>query len=150
MEDGRTGSVYTSVLVPDFDAPLSASSLVLNAAPSPRTGETGRLSDLMPVLPTSRRTFSAADSLMAFLRVHQPAGRVVPARAITSIRNARDEIVATDALDLDGTSTGPVWTADYEVVVPIDTLEPGDYLLTADVTAGERTLRREIRFRMDR
>jgi hypothetical protein len=148
-DDGRAGSVYTSVEVPPFDAALSVSGLVLNAMPSPIRGATGSLSELLPVVPTTRRAFSLADSVMAFLRVYQPAASAGPARVTTRLTNARDEVVATDTLDLGGGVTGATWTADYEVVLPIDTLTPGDYLLTADVVAGGRSARRALRFRME-
>jgi VWFA-related protein len=149
-EDGRTASVYTSVDVPAFDAPLSVSGLILNAAPPPAAGQTSDLSDLVPVVPTSRRTFSAADTVMAFLRVYQTAGRVTAARVVATLRNARDEVVSSDTLALEGRTTGSRWTADYEVALPINTLEPGDYLFTTDVAAGDRSERRTVRFLIER
>jgi VWFA-related protein len=148
--DGRTGSVYTSVDVPAFDAPLSVSGFVLNATPSPMTGETGGVLDLLPVAPTSRRVFRVGDAVIAFLRVHQQANAVAPVRVTTTLRDTTDEIEATDALDLDGRITGSMWTGEYDVALPIETLDPGEYLLTADVTAGARTARRELRFRVER
>jgi VWFA-related protein len=148
-DDGRTGSVYTSVEVPAFDDGWFVSGLVLNAVPSPIRGETSSLAGLLPVVPTARRTFRDADAVMAFLRVTQEAATAVPARVTTSLANARGEIVATDALDLDAPVSGTRWSADYEVVLPVDTLRPGDYLMTADVAAGARSARRVLRFRME-
>jgi len=58
----QRGSVYTFVDVPDFsEQPLSLSGIVLGATPGPLSAPKDAFAGLLPIVPTARRTFAAAD-----------------------------------------------------------------------------------------
>jgi VWFA-related protein len=145
--DRRAASVFTYVDVPDFasDA-LSASGLVLGATSSPRIPGAKAIASLTPVVPTSRRTFSARDRVTAFVRVYQarpPFAVVTLAMRITDTNN---EVVAERTESADGRPLGRLNAADYQVDLPIDELTPGEYLLTMEAAREGATVQRAIRF----
>jgi hypothetical protein len=88
--EGRAASVFTYVDVPDFAGDmLSASGLVLSAAPSRVTG-TRAIAGLTPIVPTSRRTFAVTDRVTAFLRIYRarpPFAAVTITTRITDMNN---------------------------------------------------------------
>jgi hypothetical protein len=49
---------------------------------------------------------------------------------------------------LDGPASRGSLGADYRFDVPVSGLEPGEYLLSVDVAAGDRNAQRAIRFTM--
>ena len=147
---GRTGSVYTWAEVPDFArAPLSLSGIVLSAAPGTVSGPRDAFVDILPVVPTARRKFAAADRVMAFVRLYQGGSRpLAPLDVATRLVNDRVEEVAGEQKRFDAASFGKERAADYRFVVPTDRLPPGEYLLTVDATSGTSTTRRTSRFQV--
>jgi hypothetical protein len=146
--DGRTGSVYTYAEVPDFRGDdLALSGLVLSVVPSPRTAPATAFTDQVPVTPTARRTFSDTDRATAWIRVHR---RNDAAGSITMrITNERNEPVV-ERTDVVETRPGKgVSTVDHLFDLPLERLGRGEYLLTAEVAAGEDTARRDVRFRVE-
>jgi hypothetical protein len=144
--EGTTASVYTHVEVPDFaDERLSVSGLAIGATPSPMTAPRDAFEDLMPVVPTARRTFGRADRVTAFLRAYQ-LGTRTPVGATVHLRmvDATDVTVVeeTHTLTADAFGSG---SADVLLPLPLDRLRPGEHLLAVDVTAGERTVARHVR-----
>ena len=149
-DDGREGSVYTSVEVPDFDdEELSLSGLMLNAVPAPMAAAAEAMSSLVPAPPTARRAFRPSDRAMAFLRVFQKGDKPLSATVNAAVTNVRDEIVANDTQQLDGTPAGRRSNADYQIGLPLASLGPGEYLLTVRVVAGDHTRQRQLRFRVE-
>src|SRR5690606_36623210 len=72
---GRTGSVYASDTVPDFaDEDLSLSGVVMERAGS-GAALPDALTDLLPIVPTTVRTFRVDDNVAAVLRIHQHGRR---------------------------------------------------------------------------
>jgi VWFA-related protein len=143
------GSVYVDVAVPDFrkDA-VSMSGVVMNSAlaalpVAPRRA----VRDLVPLDPTSERTFTAADIITAFVRVYQGgntplnavplAARIVDAKG-TSMFNQKATLAAA-GFDANR-------SAEYQLRLPLSTLKPGVYLLTFETTVGKTTARRDVRF----
>jgi VWFA-related protein len=146
----RTGSVYCDLDVPDFTKPpLSLSGLVLSATPALVVAPRDRLASLVPVMPTTRRTFSAGDGVTVFLRVYQGGRNALAAVTMTArILDSRGIPVfdTTNALPADRFST--VRSADYRLAPPLAPLTPGLYLLTLEAKLGNRTVRRDLRFTM--
>ena len=102
---------------------------------------------LMPVEPTARREFSAADRVAAFLRVYQ-GGRL--ALASVTVRARILDAQNTAVLDADRTLAAALFeghrAADYYLDLPVANLKPGPYLLTLEATMGKRRERRDVRF----
>jgi hypothetical protein len=145
--DARAGSVYTYVDVPDFaDERLSLSGLVIGATPAPLTAPRDAFRDLMPVVPTARRVFGRADRVTAFLRAYQLGARTpLPAAARLRIVDANDAPVVDETQTLAADVFGSSRAADVLLPVPLARLGAGEHLLAVDVTAGERTVSRQVR-----
>jgi hypothetical protein len=148
---GKTGSDHTDVEVPDFSkGEVSLSGVVLSVTPNAISEPKGALQAVIPVVPTTRRDFSAVDRVTAFLRVYQgkPRGKTKaePAALTARIQDANDRTVfhATETLGPDRLSAARA--ADYRVDLPIDRLPPGPYLLSIEAAAGRTSLRRDVRF----
>jgi VWFA-related protein len=143
--DGRTASVYTYAEVPDFRGDdLSLSGFVLSVAPPPRTAPLDAFRDQIPVVPTARRSFRATDRATAWLRIHR---RNDAAGSVTmSITNERNENVLRRTDVIEQRPGKGVSAMDHQFDLPLDTLAPGEYLLTAEAVAGGDTARRNVRF----
>jgi hypothetical protein len=145
---GRTGSVYTDLVVADFrKAPLALSGLVLSAEPAVKAAPRDVLAALVPVVPTTARAFVPSDRVAAFVRIYQGGTR--------SLQAVKLEAVLTDGRggyhQVRGDQLAPAQfsahrEADCTVDLPLATLTPGPYLLTVRAAAGERTAERHIRF----
>jgi hypothetical protein len=147
--DGRLASVYTSVDVPDFsNGPLALSGVVLSATPGPKAAPRDAFRNLMPVIPTSRRTFGPADHVTSLVRAYRRNADGGDLFATARITDTNDVIVAEDSASL-ALEAGRLATADYGVTLPTGTLPPGDYLLTVHIRDGDRTIDRAVRFRME-
>jgi VWFA-related protein len=144
----KRGSVYVDVEVPDFaKAPVSLSGVALNAMPGVPFGPSDPVKGLIPVTPTSERTFSRIDRVSAFLRVYQGGNaRLEPVTITTRIVDTRDtsKFERTETLGADRFATRRA--ADVPFALPLAQLVPGEYLLTFEATLGKITSRREVRF----
>jgi hypothetical protein len=145
--DGRTGSVYCDVDVPDFRSQdLSLSGLVLEAVPGVASAPKGGLADLLPIVPTTMREFAGDTAVTAFLRAYQGGARaVVPVQMTARITDARDATVWAVKAPLPPADRSSR-AADCRLELPMAGLSPGPYLLTVEVAAGARTVRRDLRF----
>jgi VWFA-related protein len=162
----KTGSVYYDLEVPDFQArPLSLSGLLLTSDPKPVSTDTDRIKAYVPVAPTARRTFSAADRVTAFARLYQggqtsaavpdpdpsrrrQSGPVLQTVQLSilvtdsqgTVRFRRAEAVASDMFGSNDRM------AEFRMDVPLKDLTPGEYLLTLDATSSRGAARRDVRF----
>jgi hypothetical protein len=142
------GSVYTFVDVPDFaQRPLSLSGIVLTVSPpAPSAGADG-LTGWLPVVPSVRRDFARTDRATAFARVYQSRkDPVQPATVAARIERADGKVEADDVVSLPADRFAANRGADHRVALPVDRLEPGEYLLTIEARKGQYTARRGLRF----
>ena len=142
------GSVYTFVDIPDFaKQPLSLSGLVLAVSPGVSSAGREAFANLLPIVPTTQREFARTDRATAFLQVYQEAGRPpLPASVTARITSTSDRVVWDQVADLGADRFASGRGADYRQDLPLERLEPGEYLLTIDATQGPRTVRRGLRF----
>jgi VWFA-related protein len=147
--DGRNGSVYTSVEVPDFAQPLSLSGIVVHATPSPAVAPPDGLGDVLPFTPTARRTFQKTDKAAAFLRIYQRARTFSPTSVKTTITSTTGAVVAAVDERVQGAAAGAGSASDYEVDLPLTDLSAGEYLITITASLGNRTAQRQLRFRVE-
>jgi hypothetical protein len=146
---GRSGSVYVEAVVPNFARePLSLSGVVLSATGGAPSMPAGAFHPLVPLDPTSRRSFSAADQVRAFFQVYQGgSGRLQPVDLEIRITDARDSVVSRTREPLaPDRFAGDHRGADYGFELPLSRLQPGRYLLTVEVSRGGRSARRDIPF----
>jgi len=140
---------YTFAEVPDCAGEaLSLSGLVLNVTPAAPGAPRNAFVDLMPIVPTARRVFRRTDQIAGFARVYRKkwtSATVVTVR----ITDERSAIVTTWSAPLDGPPNRTAHGADYDFDVPVAGLARGEYLLSVDVEAGDRTVRRAVRFTVE-
>jgi hypothetical protein len=144
----RRGSVYTYVDVPDFSQqPLSLSGIVLGAAAGPLSVPKDAFASLLPLVPTARRTFAAADRVTALVRVYEASKKpAIPATVTTRIVDANDRVVSNDTVTIAADRFKDAHAVNHRIELPFSTLARGDYLLTIETSAGELAARRGLRF----
>jgi hypothetical protein len=144
------GSLYHDVDVPDFSrAPVALSGLILSAEPRPVVAPADALKSILPVVPTSRRTFVTTDRVTVFTRVHQGGkAPIAPVRLRLTLRNASNVQVAEQWHEVDPSHFTTARFADVVLDVPIARLLPGQYLLTVEGTIGTNAVRRYSRFEL--
>ena len=145
--EGRTGTVFVDVEVPDFArSPLSLSGLVLQRGSAARVADRV-IASLIPVAPTTVREFSTADEVTVFLRVYQGGkGRVVPVRMLAKVTNERNNVTSNQDAVIEASDFGDTRSADYRVMLPVAHLAPGRYILEVEAQSGARRLKRSARF----
>jgi VWFA-related protein len=142
--EGRAGSVFMDVDVPDFaKEELAFSGVLVERTPSRTVANPAELTSVTSVRPTAARIFASTDRIRATLRVYQKEKRSVKLTA--RVVNERDESVfgRTDDLEAAAFANG---AADYQLEVPIAPLPSGQYLLTIEATAAGKRLTRDVRF----
>ncbi|HEU4937191.1 MAG TPA: VWA domain-containing protein [Vicinamibacterales bacterium] len=146
----RSGSVYTYVDVPDFaEEPLSMSGVVLSVVPAWPTAPSQGFPDLLPIVPTTRRDFAPTDRVSAFVRVYQKANEPPqPASVKAQILDVNGRVVTSDAAALEPHQFARNHSADYRIRLPIDRLNPGEYLFNIEATRQQTTVPRSVRFRI--
>jgi VWFA-related protein len=148
--EGTNASVFTYISVPPFDtAPLSLSTLVLGTAAGTVAGPRELLDQLIPIVPTTQRTFSAADAVIGFLRVYQGTVRRDPLQTVelrSTVIDASGKPVAGQSVSLGPEQFATARSADQFFSLPLTGLAPGEYLLTVEARMGERQAGRAVRF----
>jgi VWFA-related protein len=147
---GRTGSVYSSVTIPDFvKEPLTLSGVVLSRLPPPGAVANDPLGHIVPVIPTALREFAPTDRVTAFARIYQggkaPTG---PVRLTTRLvdEGGREVFGATTPLGADDFLDARA--ASYRFELPLARLAPGAYLLSLEATSGKTTIQRTVTLRV--
>jgi hypothetical protein len=145
--EGKSGSVFVDVDVPNVSkTPLSMSGLLLQLSPAPPVADKA-IAALIPVNPTTLRTFAPHDDVVIYAKVYQGGkGRVLPVKMSAKVTNARDDAVSRQDLVLEPEQFGAARAADYRVQLPLAHLEPGDYLFEVEAKSGAPLARRTVRF----
>jgi VWFA-related protein len=144
----KSGSVYCDLDVPDFaNAPLSLSGVVFSVLPAVTSGPKNALASILPVVPTTLRQFTNTDLVTALVRTYQGGkGAVVPVTLDVRIVDGKDAKVfeTTEPLTADRFAKGRA--AEYSLAVPIAQLKTGPHLLTIEAKAGDKSVKRDVRF----
>jgi hypothetical protein len=146
------GSLYYDVDVPDVSrAALSLSSVVLSVSPGPVVAPADALAGVLPVVPTTRRTFTVGDNVSAFVRVYQGGKRAVsPLTLRLQLQDEAGRPIMERSQDLPAATFNAARSADVRVEVPVARLARGVYLLTIDAGTAASPVRRALRFQVDR
>jgi VWFA-related protein len=142
---GASGGVFLQVEVPDFSkARLSLSGLVLGLT---KTGQQDGVADLLPIAPTTARSFPRSGQAAAFVRIYQ-GGKdpLVPVQMHLRILDAAQRAVIDQTMTFDPGRFAPGRAADCPFQLPLDRLADGEHLLTVEASAGKETARRDVRF----
>lgn len=144
----RRGSVYTYIDVPDFSRlPLSVSTVALESSAAPPLASSGTARSVLPLRPTTVRSFTSEQTLSAFVRVYQGSrgemGTVIVAGRVTDadgkVVRELSKRVAADEFDSDRR---------HDVIWPValEGMPGGDYVLTFEVTKDGDMSRSEVAF----
>jgi hypothetical protein len=145
----RIGGLFYTIDVPDFLAQtVTVSGIVLGREPAEGSSLPRVLKGLVPIVPTTARTFGKSDEITAFFRVYQ--GRnVTPAPVTLSVRVLDDQ--GATSLDvnelLDPDRFTPTGAAEYRLRLPFERLATGRHLLTIEArVAGRTSPKRDVPF----
>jgi VWFA-related protein len=148
-EMGTVGTLRLPVEVPALaTAPLALTGLVLGLPPGgpERVAHREAISDLVPLQPTTRRTFTPQDSLRVFVRAFSsaPASLRFELKLVSGAKVVQTPHVTV--LPTAGMTEG----RDCLAVVPLATLSPGEYILEFIATApNKRQAARVVGFRVE-
>ena len=144
---GFSGSVFTTITVPDFAREaLSLSGVAVGWAEGRSIGGRETLTSILPFAPTTVREFAASDHVGALMRVHQRSGRAVAVLLETQILNADEVVMASESTTLPATAFTGNTGVEHRYEMPLRPLAPGEYLLRFGASAGERRVTRDVRF----
>jgi VWFA-related protein len=149
--DGKSGSVFVDVEVPNFAKDsLSMSGLLVERRPAAAVRDKA-IAALIPVSPTTLRAFTKDDAVDVFAKVNQGGkGRLLPVKMSAKVTDARNEIVSRYDLVLEPEQFGAARGAEYRVGLPLAHLDPGDYLFEVEARSGAPLVRRTVRFSIAR
>ena len=147
-----SGSLYYDLDVPDFsDAGVSLSGLVFSVTPAMPIAPQDGLKNVIPIIPTTQRTFRSTDQASAFVRLYQ-GGRNPPVEVPLriQIRNDEDLMVLDRRDNVAPSSFGVTRAADLNIALPIGRLKSGEYLLSIEATVPQKpgVVKRDVRFRI--
>jgi hypothetical protein len=136
--------------VPDFGgSALSLSGVTLTATPNVPSAPKDRLLQVIPVVPTARRDFTATDRVSAYLQVYQGGRRpLAPVSVRVRIVDGQAAEVLDSVRTLEPAQFSGNRAAHYRLDLPVASLRPGAYLLALEATMGKSRARREVRFRV--
>jgi VWFA-related protein len=144
---GRKGSVFADLEVPDFErAPLSLSGVVLGNGNAKAPAD-AHVANLIPVVPMTVRTFTARDTVVAFMRIYRrEKDKPAAGRIVATIVDDREKEVLERESPLDGASSSGAGGMAYRFDLPLGEMTPGGYLLRFDVSSGKTQASRSVRF----
>ena len=143
----RTGSAYMSVTIPDFQKDALGLSGVVLARDTPlRADSMNPVAALIPFVPTTERAFTRDDRVTSFLRVYQGGKKpVVPVDLIVRMVNEADRVVFDQAFALGAERFVRARGTDHTFGLPLERLEPGEYLVTFEARTAGQLVRRDLR-----
>ena len=144
----KSASVYGDVVVPDFASEkVSLSGVVLTSMQAPVAAGQESLKSLLPVVPTSERTFRRGEDVTVFCRAYQGKGKLAPLTIQTHVVDAADHVVGdsmqTLGLDKIDASTR---AGDIRFQLPIAQLPAGPYNLSIEAFGTSSSAKRDVRF----
>jgi hypothetical protein len=144
---GLAGTASTIVEVPDFvGEPLTLSGVLLRRQ-TPLEVSASPIDDLVPFTPTAERAFASAERVLAHLRVYQGGDDMMrPVQVAARITGAEGRTVFQQALDVPADWFGIQQVSEYELALPLEGFEAGDYLLTIEATLRDIRRSRDVRF----
>lgn len=147
-----SGSLYHDIDVPDLSkVPVMFSGFFFSATPGPVVAPRDFLQPIVPVVPTTRRTFTEKHRVTAFARLYQ--GKKTPlvpmtVRVLLTDQFGKTAMETWEDVGRDRFTAGR--SADIQVDLPVDRVAGGEYLLALEAKLGGVTARRETRFAVER
>jgi VWFA-related protein len=147
-DSGLASSVFAQLAIPPFaDVPLSLSNLILGTRER-EEGPADAAAPLIPIVPTTQRTFRRADRVWSFMQVYQGTERKDDLQAVavrTTVVDDRDQLFYDRSLTLTPAEFVKR-RADVRIILPLANLPPGRYVFRIDATLGQRIASRGVPF----
>ena len=145
---GLVGSVHAYVDVPDFDsARLSLSGMVVFDKRAPTAAPADSLGGILERAPTTRREFRRFDNVSALARIYQKSGERPKATTVVfRVLDAQLREVSSMPMNVTAGEFDKTNSAEARFTLPLDTLEPGAYVLRLDASMDGANTRRDLRF----
>jgi hypothetical protein len=152
-DTARTASVFTQLTIPAYATePLALSPIVFGAGPGTATAPPDFVNGLLPVAPTTQRTFGRTEQAAVFARIYQGTLRSEPTQPVqvrARIIDTQDRAVLDQTLDFPAQEFAATRDADCGLLLPITSLPAGEYLFSLEATMGARRAGRAVRFRVE-
>jgi VWFA-related protein len=146
---GPAGSVYYDLDVPDIRrAPLSLSGLVFGRDSGVPASPAGRFLAVLPLVPTTVRTFENSDRVRAFLEVSQGRGQPESIALTASIRDPSGVIAWQESQSFDPGAFSGRRTAGHGFNLALAGLRNGVHVLRVEAKRGSTQVSQQITFRM--
>ncbi len=165
---GKTGSVYYDLDVPDFTAQsLSMSGLLVTSSVKPVSTATDRIRHYVPVSPTAKRSFEATERVTVFARIYQggstsaaapantrsqsrmPAATAAPVQINVTITDAQGVVRVRQTEPAPRDVFGADGAAEFSLPLPLSTLPRGEYLFTLEAAGPRGRAVRYLRFTVE-
>jgi VWFA-related protein len=146
---GETGSVYGYVDIPNYVSELvSLSGILLYMNPAEPMGQLNdALHEPIAVMPTPRRQFARGDHVAAWLQICQGLQRsVMPGYVYAEILDENEQRVFHQETRTLATDVGANRAMNMSLALPLETLDPGQYVLSVEARQGNASARRDVRF----
>ena len=148
-ERGKRGSVFASVVVPDFTRdPISLSGIIVQSKPLPLAAPADVVKDLAPLVPVNTRQFTTRNSVDTWTRIHQGGGNTAlrDVDVLTTVKDTSGAVRIERRATLAADQFRLNRFADYQFTLPAG-LDAGEYLLTIGATsAAGQSASRSVRF----
>jgi len=132
----QDGSVFVDVDVPDFPhASLSMSGVAVESSDAHSSASSRDLAALIPIVPTTERSFDRSAGVRTFLRIYQgDASAPAPVTLRTVIRDRENADVFTQSSTIDASTFKPTGSVDVPFTLPLSRLPPGPYVISFEAT----------------
>ena len=148
----RTGSVYASVTVPNFERvalAVSGAQIVRGTSGSSDPAATD-LSLPWPAGVTTRRVFRQNEAISAVVRVSQRGTQRPGLVSIaTIIEDSEGTEISRESRELPAELFATHRIVEHRTTLPLTQLQPGEYLLTFEARTGNQIERSLVRFTVD-
>jgi hypothetical protein len=102
---------------------------------------------LLPIVPTTRREFTPADRVSAFVRVYQQSKTPAPVEVRVGIVDEAGAVLMDRVENIPAESFAGDNSSDVTFELPLSRLRSGSYLLTIETPGRNNTvIRRDVRF----
>lgn len=140
ITDGRVGSVFHDVLVPDFSKNSAWMSGVALRAEPPMPIAGTPSTDILAIMPTALREFDASQRVFAFVQIYRPDAQHQPLIIKAAVDGEHGVEVYSRENILDSGHFDQFGLASHTFEIPVKKRAPGAYVLSFELT-GEHKLR---------
>jgi len=150
-EQGKRGSVFYDLVVPEYKSELAMSGVLVTSRSAPRmltVSSDAEIDRRLETGPTARRRFSTDDVVTAYTEVYADPDKVGKVTMTSRVTNAEGLVVYRSTEDRASSELGADGRFAHTVSVPLADLSPGHHVLEIEArpSFGERKATRALGF----